>query len=256
MPTFLSHTVLRRSLFLLLIGAVALPVEANTCETCHSQQKFFAQNKRLYDYYQDWLTSPHRNAEITCEQCHGGNPTAGDGQGAHDGVLRTSDPNSRVFYKNQSTTCGKCHPQVVEQFTHSAHYKALQDNAAAPNCSTCHRAMNRKPYFHDIVENTCRTCHSSITPGQELPVVALAHEILHRLNIANGYLGWTMVYYESKGWPGKTRQELAALREKYHEILATGHSFDLHRSDSASVELLAALKIMFRRAWREREDGG
>jgi len=253
MPTFSLRAILRRTPFLLICAIAALPAAANTCETCHSQHKFFGQNKRLYDYYQDWLTSPHRDAGITCEQCHGGNAAASDKQKAHVGVLGVSDPNSRVFYQNQPETCGKCHGRVVEQFTHSAHYKALMDKAAAPNCSTCHRAMNRKPYFHDIVENACRTCHTRISPAEERPVVLLAHEILHRLNIAKGYLGWTTVYYESKGWPGESRQELTALREKYHDILATGHSFDLQRSDRASIELLAELKIIFRQAWGQRE---
>ena len=80
----------------------------------------------------------------------------------------------------------------------------------------------------------------------------IAHEILHRLNISKGYLGWSKVYYESKGWPEDTKQKLANLEERYHDILATGHSFDLERSDEASVELLADLKIIFRKAWRER----
>ena len=114
--------------------------------------------------------------------------------------------------------------------------------------------MNRKPYFHDIVERACRTCHSSVSPvDQERSVVDQAHDILHRLNIAKGYLGWTTVYYESKGWPGDTKQKLTSLREGYHEILATGHSFDLQQSDEASIELLAELKIIFRKAWGERQ---
>ncbi len=238
----------------MLLAAAPLPATANTCETCHSQNKFFSQNKRIFDYYQDWLTSPHRDAGITCEQCHDGNPEKSDKHEAHAGVQGVSDPSSRVFYRNQPETCGKCHAPVVEQFTHSAHYKALHNEVAAPNCSTCHRAMNRKPYFHDIVEKACRSCHANtITADQERPVVDLAHEILHRLNIAKGYLGWTTVYYESKGWPDDTKQKLASLREEYHDILATGHSFDLQKSDRASVELLAELKIIFRKAWGERQ---
>lgn len=253
MATSRLRTLLNLLLSVLLVTVAALPAAANTCETCHSQHKFFSQNKRVYDYYQDWLTSPHREAGITCEQCHGGNPKASDKQKAHMGVQGVSDPNSRVFYQNQPKTCGTCHARVAEQFTHSAHYRALHENVAAPDCSTCHRAMNRKPYFHDIVENACRTCHSTISPDQERPVAELAHEILHRLNISKGYLGWTLVYYESKGWPEQTKQELTTLREKYHDILATGHSFDLQRSEQASVELLAELKIIFRKAWSERQ---
>ena len=199
------------------------------------------------------MTSPHREAGITCEQCHGGEPGKSVKREAHVGVLGVSDPKSRVFYRNQPETCGKCHAPVVSQFTRSAHYKALHGDVAAPDCSTCHRAMNRKPYFHDIVENACRSCHSDTVSGQQQSVVDQAHEILHRLNIAKGYLGWTTVYYQSKGWPDDTQQKLTSLREKYHDILATGHSFDLPKSDRASIELLTELKLIFRQAWSERQ---
>ncbi len=239
-------------LAMLLTWGVPASAADSGCETCHSQKKFFAQNKRLYDYYQDWLTSPHREAGISCEQCHGGNAAAVDEQKAHEGVFGISNPNSRVFHRNQPSTCGKCHARLVEHFTHSAHHKALMGEAAAPNCSTCHRAMNRKPYFFDIVDNACRACHVGTSPKNGQAVADIAHDILHRLNVSKGYLGWTTVYYETNGWPGQTKQQLTSLRERYHDILATGHSFDLQQADRASIELLAELKSIFRKAWKEK----
>jgi hypothetical protein len=78
-----------------------------------------------------------------------------------------------------------------------------------------------------------------------------AEEILRRLNIAKGYLGWTTLYYDSKGWPGQTQQTVTGLNSKYHAIVAKGHSFDLVDSDRTSAELLSELILIFNEAWNE-----
>ena len=248
MSTSRLHTITLGAWLTLVTLLVCQPVMAaeNKCKECHKDPIFRMHNHKLYTYYQDWLTSPHQAAGITCDQCHGGDPASSDMEIAHKGVGSSGNPKSRVFFKNQPDTCGQCHTEVAEQFTKSKHYKSLMIYAAAPNCSTCHRAMNRKPYYHDIVDATCRTCHNK----QMLHDVAeQAEEILRRLNITKGYLGWASLYYSVKKWPGTTKQDLRKINDEYHNILAKGHAFDLTDSDSKSADLLTRLKLIFDEAW-------
>lgn len=231
-----------------MLLALAGQVSANGCIGCHKDPIFRVHNHKLYTYYQDWLSSPHNDAGITCNECHGGNPKASDKQAAHQGVLNPSNPGSTVFFKNQSKTCGKCHEKVALQFTKSKHYSAVNRFDAAPNCTTCHRAMNKKPYYHSIVNNTCRTCHLR---QDENSVSERAEEILRRLNISKGYMGWASLYYDSRGWPEESKQRLDSYQNQYHDILAKGHSFDLLDSDRTSAVLLSDLKELFEEAWEE-----
>ena len=222
---------------------------SNSCEACHKSSSFFVQNKRIYTYYQHWLLSPHKAAGVTCNQCHGGNPEAETKEAAHQGVRGQSDPESWIFFKTQPETCGACHEGAAKHFTKSKHYRALMDDESAPTCSTCHRAMNLKPYYREIVHETCKTCHDAKGLKQLPHVAEKALEILDRLNITKGYLGWSAVYYKEKNWPGDTQQKLSEFWESYRRILADGHSFNLFRSDEASIELLTRLKVLFRKAW-------
>ena len=239
-----------------LIG-VAAPLHggANGCESCHGDGYFIYQNQKLYQYYQDWLTSPHKAAGVTCDQCHGGDATAPEKEAAHVGVFPAHDPKSRVNFDNQVETCADCHEEISRQFSRSDHFQAILDEEKAPNCGTCHRAMNRKPYYRALVDATCRGCHKDDTlgvlPGVSVP--DLAEEILHRLNICKAYLGWTATYFESQGWPGDSQRVVDDLTKSYAHILSTGHSFNLKQSDKESIELLARLKIIFQGAWDQRK---
>jgi hypothetical protein len=229
-----------------LTGPIAGEGETQTsCENCHSEQRNFVQYKKIFWYYRDWLNSPHHQNGLTCDDCHGGDPTASDMQEAHKGVLPVSDPRSRLFYKNQPETCGECHKKETKQFRESEHYKGLKDHLDAPTCSTCHAAMNRKPYYQEMVENTCRICHYENNPD-DLPMVAgKATEILHRLNVSKGYMNWTRTYYRSKGWPDDSREMVESLASSYAAIIAQGHSFDLENTDQASIDLLSRLKAVY-----------
>ena len=226
----------------------------NTCIDCHSDEKFFIQNQKVYRYYQDWLDSPHRHAELVCNDCHGGNPTGKTKEQAHSGIYPASHSFSRVYYKKQPETCGECHENQAQQFSTSEHFKGLMGEDNAPTCSTCHHTMNRRPYFTTIVESTCEVCHYEGNKDK-LPMVGFkVNQILRRLNNAKGYLNWTRLYFRDQNWPGDSRQEVKALEDMYHQILAAGHSFDLSVPDEASVELLTKLKRIYRKVENDEYD--
>lgn len=238
----------------LLLGA-ALPALGDSCEDCHSDAKFFVQDKKLFTYYQDWLGSPHKAAGLTCDDCHGGDPKAPTKAGAHKGVLRVSDPESPVYYRNQPQTCGACHEQIAAAFAQSKHFKALLDDTDAPSCATCHRAMFKRTSFAKIAQRACATCHNPEGVTSVPLVVERADEILHRVNIIRTYLNWLTKHYADKGWPGYSRKTISRLRTDYKQIVLVLHRLDLAAADDASAGLLIELKAKFKEAWDKDQAG-
>ncbi len=236
---FLSALVTLAS-FMLLSGTAV----ADACVDCHKNPSFRTQNKKLYDYYNDWISSTHKKAGVSCADCHGGDPNAELAEAAHNGGFLPANPNSDVYYKKLPATCGKCHQSAYEEFTQSKHYKALMNELEAPHCATCHGSINSKVYYTSIVDPTCNSCHNN--QRADLPrVSAQAEEILQRLNIAKAYMGWTELYYKEKNWPAGIDE----YRAEYQAIADAWHRFKLAETDEVSTELLSRLKVVFDDAW-------
>lgn len=253
----------RSRIGLILISlSVAISVSAlsaeNGCISCHQQSDFYAQYPKLHEYYQQYLVSPHKQAGVTCDDCHGGNANATSAKKAHVGVLPMSDKNSTVHYQKQPETCGQCHSDKRAQFIQSKHYAALMDQRAAPTCTTCHPAMSRRPEYRLIVLNACRNCHGEGN-SENLPLIAdRAENVFNQLNIAGGFLGWTKIHYESHGWPDDSRQRVRDLEKRYNRILNRVHQFDLQQTEDSTVAILLELKETFdaaRRAHEQRPAG-
>jgi formate-dependent nitrite reductase cytochrome c552 subunit len=217
----------------------------NSCTDCHQDSSFFAQYPKLHEYYQQWLGSPHNQAGVGCEDCHGGDSAAATMQAAHRGVLAMSSKDSTLHFQAQPETCGQCHSNNRQQFVQSKHYAALMSDRAAPTCTTCHPAMSRRPELRKIVVNACRNCHSEDN-DLDLPLIAdQAEDVFSKLNIAGGLLGWTRIHYESHDWPDDSRQHVRDLETRHAEIISRVHQFDLQQTETATIGLLADLRNIF-----------
>ena len=122
MDKMMTKLLMRLTLILSLVaihaisGTVVAASVENSCEACHKDQRFFVENKKLYNYYQDWLGSPHKQAGLSCHECHGGDSTTVIKADAHRDVYPPSDPRSRVHYRNQVATCGdECHVREADR---------------------------------------------------------------------------------------------------------------------------------------------
>ena len=227
----------------------------NSCIGCHQNPTFFSQYPKLHEYYQQWVASPHQQAGLSCEDCHGGQPSATSIEQAHAGVLPMNDKRSTLYYQRQPETCGQCHGDKQRQFVQSKHYTALMDQRAAPTCTTCHPAMSRRPELRNIVLNACRNCHGEGN-SENLPLIAdRAERVFSQLNIAGGLLGWTKIHYESHGWPGDSQQRVRDLEDRYRTILNRVHQFDLQQTEDSVVAILLNLRETLdaaRRAYEQR----
>lgn len=248
-------------LVLLSLAPLPLASEAsadNSCINCHKNPAYFAQYPKLHEYYQQWTASPHKEAGVTCDDCHGGDASAEEIENAHMGVLHMNDRQSALHYQRQPDTCGQCHRDKQRQFVQSKHFTALVAERTAPTCSTCHPAMSRRPELRNIVLNACRTCHAEGN-ADNLPLIADdAEHIFNQLNIASGLLGWTRIHFESQDWPNGSQDRVENLEARYEAIVDHVHQFDLQQTADEAADILGALREIFEeaRSARERQDQG
>ncbi len=154
------------SLFIILSGIFILSASAladggkkieNSCVNCHSK---LSASSFVGIKSHDWKGSIHQKHNVTCDKCHGGNPAAINKNEAHTGVLGSTKPQSRVYYKNIPSTCGKCHGAEFYKFTQSYHFKKLEATGKGPNCVTCHGSMVTNVLNPDDIANVCVRCHN------------------------------------------------------------------------------------------------
>lgn len=238
--------------FILVALSVALSASTqsaeNGCISCHQQSDFYVQYPKLHDYYQQFLVSPHNQAGVTCDSCHGGDASANSLEKAHVGVLPMSNKDSTVHYQEQPETCGQCHSDKRAQFVQSKHYAALMGQRSAPTCTTCHPAMSSRPEYRIIVLNACRNCHGEGN-SENLPLIAdRAENVFNQLNIAGGFLGWTKIHYESSGWPEGSQKRVQDLDMRYRATLNQVHQFDLQQTEDQAEEILVELTEIFNAA--------
>jgi|Deesub1362A_J573_1020465.scaffolds.fasta_scaffold02260_4 hypothetical protein len=182
--------------------------------------------------YAQWKSSKHAVSGVTCDKCHGGNPEAKDKDGAHVGVLRSSDPDSPIYYLNLPSTCGKCHEKQLSEFSLSEHYRKLERVELAPTCSTCHR-----PHTFDIPEATeiariCQNCHNeNIGANPEVP--NKAQELLKQS------LELKAVVNKMKA-EGKDGENVKKAEQILNAFPVTWHEFNLERLE-AEIDAVKSL---------------
>ncbi|VVB85467.1 Doubled CXXCH motif (Paired_CXXCH_1) [uncultured archaeon] len=176
--------------FMLLFAVFVIPgvLADNSCLNCHEKLSAFNETEQQFNQirlqhlarnipcslechtatlskfaksnYEQWTNSKHALFNVTCDNCHGGNPASNDKDKAHVGVLLDSDPNSTVFYRNVPETCGKCHTDELNNFKNSAHYQKLKALRQAPACDTCHMPHEFKILNVSQFQGLCSQCHN------------------------------------------------------------------------------------------------
>jgi formate-dependent nitrite reductase cytochrome c552 subunit len=137
-------------------GAVDLSALNNSCITCH--ENLTAKNVSVN--YQRWSDSVHSSYFVTCDACHGGNPTVNSQAEAHSSLKNVTDPQSPIYYKNVPETCGKCHETELEHFKNTMHYQRLRAESSAPSCATCHKPHSFKVLKASELSSLCSVCHN------------------------------------------------------------------------------------------------
>ncbi|HAZ08881.1 MAG TPA: hypothetical protein DCZ01_10260 [Elusimicrobia bacterium] len=232
-------------------SAASAAGRSESCVECHKDDKFRVQNKKIYDYYQEWKGSAHDLAGLSCTACHNGDPAKAAKDEAHVGILPQSDPASPFYFKNIPKTCGGCHLPVLERFAQSRHFEQLKTTGRGPNCITCHGALNARVYSTTIIQRACSNCHNAKTKNHP-EIIAQAQDILGRLNHANGYRKGLKFYYQSVKKP----EAMGKVDSAYADTINFWHEFDFKKLGPRSQDLLAELKSLYLEAHKEESSQG
>jgi hypothetical protein len=141
-------------------------MEENLCISCHASEQMKPEFREITE---EWKESWHAQNNISCENCHGGDP--------RDAAMAMSPQRGfigRPQYKDIPEFCGKCHIAILASFRESGHGKAhaaggtspgcataIKAGKKAPSCVTCHGSHNIQKASIDIInEQLCTQCHS------------------------------------------------------------------------------------------------
>jgi len=224
---------------ILLLGAATVSAaqapRSNRCVACHQS---LPDRSQAGHSFAAWRQSRHATAGITCDACHGGDPTAADTAGAHRGLLSSTDRSSPLFYTQIPITCGRCHVSELGYFRSSAHFARLRSDGRGPNCVTCHGAMATTVLTPEDVRATCSACH---TPGgaapedrarESAPILALvrAETMLYNAVSTAAAAATSTRRRNAEASLASARRNLAAAAEVWHTF----------RLDTASARLSSA----------------
>jgi hypothetical protein len=230
-------------ILLLAIGSGSLAAEEkDSCIDCHSKREFLVTNKKLYDYYREWESSVHSQEEVSCGDCHGGNPDISDKSGAHGGTVGEGIPQSAVNFRNIPETCGqaKCHADFLNAYRKSAHFEHLvadDQEEQGPNCVTCHGSINVGVLNVNTVEKACARCHNDETENNpEIPEKAKV--ILGKFRSISRYYRYIAV----RGDPIETRAFFEKADAEISELEIGWHTFDLEEVEKLTEKVLTLLR--------------
>jgi nitrate/TMAO reductase-like tetraheme cytochrome c subunit len=213
---------------------------ADSCVDCHGDPILFVTNKKLYDYFQKWTLSVHQQEDVTCADCHGGNPEIADKDGAHGANLAEAKKESAVNFRNIPRTCGECHDEIYTGFRKSSHFEhvlASKQEDQGPTCVTCHGSINVAVLNVTTVEQACSRCHNEESDNHPENAEE-ARLLLNRFLSIHRYYRYITV----RGDPQETKAFFERIDAQIRNLSVTWHTFDLDRIRDETRTVLGSLK--------------
>ena len=236
-------------------GAAAPQMPNNSCADCHRKLLFSSESQRQFvdirikhlesgiscsivchedklnkttaSTYAMWSVSTHALFDVTCDKCHGGNPSAVLKKDAHSGVSSTG-----IARANTPEMCGKCHESELDEFKSSKHFTKLEsgEEGPAPACITCHQAHSVRVLTASEIEDFCSNCHNKLT-GIDPTVPKKAQQALSSVNELQVELSKARNAINIAKNSGKdvagSEAELEAARSILKHIPSVWHRFNL-----------------------------
>ena len=221
-------------------GAPEKGKEKDSCVACHRDPKFLVQNKKLYDYFRDWQLSIHQQNDVSCSDCHGGNPEIAGKQGAHGEEVGEEGKDNAVNFKNIPDTCGQCHDEFLEAYLGSNHFEHLakaKQEKQGPNCVTCHGSMNTSVLDVTTVKAACARCHNEET-GNKPEIPDEARVILNKFLSIDRFHRYLSVRLK----PEEKAAFLVDTDARIHALAVSWHSFDLKKIERETQALVDLMK--------------
>jgi cytochrome b subunit of formate dehydrogenase len=151
-----------------------------TCAQCHGNveemKKFGLHQLAPIESYEHSVhgiaNKQDGSSAATCTDCHG----------SHN-LLKSTNPESKLYWQNIPGTCGKCHENIAETYSRSIHGEAVAEGIKdAPTCTDCHGEHaiasvdsedSKVSAAH--ISQTCASCHAAerIVTKYRLPKFAV-----------------------------------------------------------------------------------
>ena len=127
--------------------------EETVCLGCHDSDMM---KPELRSIPSEWRKSWHYQNDVSCHNCHGGDPKDAD-----TAMSREKGFVGKPGYTEVPQFCGKCHIGILKNYLEGGHGKALQSTQSGPNCVTCHGSHGIQKANIDIInEERCTQCHT------------------------------------------------------------------------------------------------
>lgn len=149
MKNYRFALVITAVVLLVVCSAAGALAQENTCVQCHG-----GLDGHLGAPVADWDGSVHAANGISCDACHGGDPT--------DYTMMSMAPEKGFIgvpgFTEVPDFCGRCHVGVKEDYMASAHGQALEVGGA--QCVLCHGNHEVELASIDLInEESCSRCH-------------------------------------------------------------------------------------------------
>lgn len=230
---------------LVLAAASRVGAQPNRCVECHFAN--FSHVPAAQELAR-WDGSPHAAHGVTCDRCHGGDPTTYQPQDAHRGVLDGRNPLSSVNRRNIALTCAGCHAGVVAAFKASGHAAGARADAV-PDCTTCHGPMASRTPSASVFEMTCAGCHAGSAARADYPMLARVRlDAVRAIEQTLVRLETAIPNIEDRQKRNRLAAELRLARAALKNATDAIHTFDVRAMDKEraaaqrrAVELTTAL---------------
>ena len=154
-------------LLTILPADFALAQEETVCIQCHAGQSGY-----LATPVEHWRGSIHARNGISCQDCHGGDPT--------DFAMAMSPERGFIGvpeYTEVPDFCGRCHVGVQEDYAASAHGQAI--DAGGAQCVVCHGAHAVEKAEIDLINpQDCSRCHEYGRAGEIKSAIQETEQII------------------------------------------------------------------------------
>lgn len=140
----------------------------NTCGSCHFDEDLMNGHGLQMNGFETLMDHSVHSSEVRKGNVNA--PVCSDCHGYHE-ILALNDPESTVYFQNVSSTCGKCHEEVQQQYEISIHgVSSARGRKDSPICTDCHgehsvlRAGDELSPVHQLnmAKSTCARCHDSV----------------------------------------------------------------------------------------------
>jgi hypothetical protein len=159
-----------------------LPIVASNCARCH-----LTAGRELTAVVADFAHSVHDLNELTCYDCHGGNP--------HDDVSAHEPEHGFIGTKLSAhlKKCTECHDEPAEELASGPHHWDFSKriNTNYPSCVDCHGNHDISNPPEDFrLKAVCLDCHESLV--EDWPHISSVidendalWQVLHKIRIKN-----------------------------------------------------------------------